>query len=83
MLASHSLTSSACLSPLLVTLPWFPGSSLVAVSARLHIKEALVGNRGDVHYKEGRLERNESPYRELIDGTLQTAESQTFKDVTL
>jgi hypothetical protein len=50
---------------------------------RLHIKEALVGSRGDAQYKEGRLERNESPHRGLIDGTLQTAGSQTFKDATL
>lgn len=55
MLDSHSLSPSACLSPLLVTHPWFPDSSFVAVSARLHIKEVLVGSKGDAHYKEGRL----------------------------
>lgn len=82
MLAGHSLSLRACFSPHPVTHPWFPGSSSVAVCARLHIKEVLVGSRGDAQYKEGRLERNESPHRGLIDGTLQTAGSQTFKDAT-
>lgn len=53
------------------------------MSARLHIKEALVGSRGDAHYKERRLERNESPHRGLSDGTLQTVGSQTFKDIVM